>query len=72
MVSALRRYAAACHGRVYACALQVIQFTMQGVPGHSAVSAKVEYKSLSRSKVFQKIQLAGAQQTKPAERRKVP
>lgn len=45
---------------------------MKGVPGHSAVSGKVEYKALHRSKAFQKIQLAGtdSKQQRAAKRRK--
>jgi hypothetical protein len=39
----------------------VIKYTMKGVPGHSAVNGKVEYKALHRSKAFRKIQLAGAE-----------
>jgi hypothetical protein len=38
----------------------VIRFTLQGVPGHFAVSRKVEFRALQRAKAFQKIQLAGA------------
>ena len=52
---------------------QVIRFTMQGVPGHFAVSWKVEFKAL-RAKAFQKLQLAGGgkEKQKGAERQKVP
>jgi hypothetical protein len=55
------------------CCAQVILFTMQGVPGHFAVSHKVEFK-LHRAKAFQKLQLAGGGQEakKGVERRKVP
>lgn len=52
--------------------MQVIRFTMQGIPGHSVVSSKVEFKCLSRIARFQKIQLAGGEKQKPAERRQVP
>ena len=66
----MRLQACACHAH-WLC-LQVIQFTMQGVPGHFVVSGKVEFKSRARAKDFQKIQLAGAEKQQPAKRRKVP
>jgi hypothetical protein len=53
----------------------VVRFTLKGIPGHSAVTAKVEYKGLHRSQAFKKIQLAGTgtkqqQQQPTAKRRK--
>jgi hypothetical protein len=54
--------------------MQVIRFTMQGVPGHFVVSGKVEFKALHRAKAFQKMQLAGGgkEKKKGAERQKIP
>jgi hypothetical protein len=38
----------------------VVQFKLQGVPGHSAVSARVEFGSLKASAgQFKRLQLAG-------------
>lgn len=45
---------------------------MQGVPGHFAVSGKVEFKALSRAKAFQKLQLAGAGAEVKQKASKVP
>lgn len=46
---------------------------MQGVPGHSVVSGKVEYQALRRSAGLTKIRLAGAEgrQERPNKRRKL-
>lgn len=39
--------------------LQVVQFKMQGVPGHSVVSGKVEFNCLDKKNIeFRNIQLA--------------
>jgi hypothetical protein len=51
-------------------ALQVIRFTLQGVPGHFAVSGKVEFKRFARA--FRKRQLAGAEAEVKQQARKVP
>jgi hypothetical protein len=55
--------------------MQVIRFTLKGMPGHSAVTAKVEFKGLHRSQAFKKIQLATAgdkqqQQQQPSAKRR--
>lgn len=50
--------------------LQVIRYTLQGVPGHYVVSTKVEYKSLHRSQAFTRIQLTGEGGRRSTKRRK--